>query len=590
MVFYFLKGAKRYFGWGVIFACLVSFTDLINPKIIAYTVDTILNQKESTLPSFLNRWIAGIGGPAYLREHLYIVALAVIFTALFGAVCRFLFQLSNARGAEALVLRMRDSLFEHITLLPYSWHNENHTGDIIQRCTSDVETIKGFLSEQLTGLFRVLVLFVFAIYFMININSALTIISVVTIPIIVIYSLWFHGRIGDAFEKADEEEGVLSAIAQENISGVRVVRAFGQEIYERKRFEKQNANYTKLWVDLMKIFAQYFALSDFFCYFQNLLVLVFGAYQCVYGNLSAGDYIAFFSYNAMLTWPIRSLGRIVANLSRTGISVERLRYIMNAPVETDAKDTIEPDMSRDIVFDHVSFRYDQNTPYVLKDINITIPAGKTVGIIGKTGSGKSTLVSLLDRIYELEEGSIRIGDTDIQNVSRFWLRKQIGMILQEPFLFSRTLKNNITIGIPDADMQDIEEAVYAADLQETIDNFHDGYETFVGERGVTLSGGQKQRTAIAQMLIRKPPVMIFDDSLSAVDARTDARIRSHLKTYAGASTILFISHRITTIQDADLILVMDDGKIIQQGTHDELIKKEGLYKRIYDLQVQEEVL
>ncbi len=590
LVFYFLKGAKRYFAAGIIFAFLVSFIDLINPKIISYTVDTILNHKDADLPKFVLQWIDAIGGPSYLREHLYIIAFVVIVTALLGALSRYCFQLNNSKGAEVLVQRMRDTLFERIMELPSSWHNENHTGDIIQRCTSDVETIKGFLSEQLTGLFRVLVLFGFAIYFMVDIHPTLSIIALVMMPLVVIYSILFHGRIGSAFEKADTEEGVLSSIAQENISGVRVVRAFGQEIYEQKRFEKQNADYTKLWVDLMRIFAEYFAFSDFFSYFQILTILVAGAYYCVQGSLSAGNYIAFLSYNGMLTWQIRSLGRMISNLSRAGISVERLRYIMNSLVEVDLGQKLTPDMHQDIVFDHVSFRYDDKTPDVLKDISFTIPAGKTIGIIGKTGSGKTTLVSLLDRLYECKEGVIRVGDIDIRDIKLSWLRRQIGMILQEPFLFSRTLKENISIGVPDADMSDISEAVLAADLTETIEGFHDGYDTFVGERGVTLSGGQKQRTAIAQMLMRKPAVMIFDDSLSAVDARTDAIIRANLKQYAGKSTIIFISHRITTIQDADLILVMDDGEIIQQGTHDQLIQKEGLYKRIYDLQVQEEML
>ncbi len=591
LVLYFLKGSKRYFARSVFFACMVSLLDLINPKILSFTVDSVLNDLPSSLPGFVNDIIAGIGGTQFLKEHLSYISLTVIAVACVGALSRYLFRLNNSRGAETLVQRMRNTLFEHILHLPFSWHSENRTGDIIQRCTSDVETIKVFLSEQLTALVRILVLITLALYFMFDIQPRLALVAMAFTPVIVMYSFFFHRRIGSAFEHADIEEGKLSSIAQENLTGVRVVRAFGREKYERTRFESQNDSYTAEWVRLMKILSQFWATGDLFSGLQVLVITVTGSWLCVRGQLSAGDYIAFVAYNMMLAWPVRSLGRVISQMSKASISIERLRYIMNSEAEKDREGAAEADMSGDIVFDHVSYAYDNGSAEVLEDVSFTIPAGSTFGILGGTGSGKSTLMYLLDRLYELppENGRITIGGVDIADMKAEWVRKNIGIVLQEPFLFSRTLSENIRISVQDADMKQIREAAGIASLDETIDHFDRGYDTYVGERGVTLSGGQKQRTAIAQMLIRKPPVMVFDDSLSAVDAETDAKIRHALKESIGESTVILIAHRITTLMQADHIIVLDKGKVLEEGTHAELLEQGGIYRRIHDLQMAQEV-
>lgn len=586
LILFFLNGSKRYFIGAIFFACLVSLLDLIDPKIISFTVDTVLGDSKTTIPTFIENIINSFGGITWLKSHLGVIALCVIGVSIIAALCRFLFNLCNTKGAEKLVHTMRNELFDHILHLPFSWHSENQTGDIIQRCTSDVEQIKIFLSEQLTLLFRFIILIVLAIYFMLTINVKLTLVASIFIPIIVGYSLFFHKGIGESFEKVDIEEGKLSSIAQENLTGVRVVRAFGRESYERERFEKQNEYYTSMWVHLMNLLAAFWSSADLFSYLQIMCVLAYGAVLTVNGEMSAGDYIAFNSYANMLMWPIRMLGRVIANLSKAGISIDRLMYIMNSEEEHDKEDAKDIDMHQDIIFDHVSFQYENGTAEILEDISFEVKAGTTVGILGGTGSGKSTLMYLLDRLYELKdgEGSITIGGVDIKDIKSDCLRKNIGMVLQEPYLFSRTLEENIAIALPDMDHEKVRLAAKVASLDHAIEHFQEGYQTYVGERGVTLSGGQKQRTAIAQMLISKPPIMVFDDSLSAVDAETDAKIRSALKENVGDSTVILIAQRITTLMNADLILVMDNGKIIERGTHDQLIQQDGIYKKIYDLQ------
>ena len=586
LILHFLSGSKRYFAISMLFAGLVSLLDMVNPKIISYTVDSVIGTKPAALPGVVDRLIANVGGAGALRAHPIWIAAAVLVIGCLAALCRYIFRTMNTRGAETFVRKMRDDLFAHIMYLPYTWHSENSTGDIIQRCTSDVNTIKRFISEQLVQLFRTVIMIVLALFFMGRIHFRVMLGSALMIPVIVIYSLIFHVKIGTAFEKVDVEEGVLSSIVQENLTGVRVVRAFGREVYERGRFEKQNTYYTGFWIRLMTITSMYWSVADILTGLQILFIMLFGSVACIHGTLTVGGFIAMTSYNMMLIWPVRQLGRVISEMSKAGISIERLRYIMNSEIETDSKEAGEPPMDRDITFENVTYAYANAPSPVLKDISLTIPAGSTFGILGGTGSGKSTLMYLLDHLYDLgpDGGRITIGGVDIANIKKDYLRRNIGMVLQEPFLFSRTLSENIGITGHEKNMDEIRRAAKIASIDDAIESFTSGYDTFVGERGVTLSGGQKQRTAIAQMLISKPPIMIFDDSLSAVDAETDMRIRRAIQENTGSSTVILIAHRITTLMNADHIIVLDKGKIREQGTHEELLAQNGLYRRIYDLQ------
>ena len=587
LVLYFLRGSKRYFAGSAVFAALVALLDMLRPRIISFTVDSVIGTQEPSAGPFVTRLLEMGGGIEALRTRLLWIAVFAAAVGALAAICRYIFRSLNARGAEHFVERMRNELFSHIMYLPFTWLGQNSTGDIIQRCTSDVQTIKRFIAEQMTSLVRTFLLIIMALCFMGGIDLRLMGMSSVFIPIIVAYSLFFHTRIGSAFEKADIEEGKLSAIAQENLTGVRVVRAFGREMYERERFEKQNVLYTNFWIHLIRLLSMFWSSGDVLTGLQVLSVTVLGSVLCVQGQLSAGDFIAAVSYTIMLTWPVRTLGRVISEMSKAGISIDRLRYIMNSACEEDRPGMVKADMTGDIVFDHVSYAYENAPGEVLRDVSFTVPSGSTVGILGGTGSGKSTLMYLLERLYQLPEGNgtIRIGGVDIRDIEAKHLRSNIGIVLQEPFLFSRTLAENIGITKKEPQLKEIRKAASIASIDESIQSFTSGYETFVGERGVTLSGGQKQRTAIAQMLLRQPPVMIFDDSLSAVDAETDMKIRHALRQETGGATVILIAHRITTLMHADNIIVLDKGRVRETGTHEQLLAQNGLYRKIYDLQM-----
>ena len=588
----FLTGAKRYFAVSLLAAGITALADMVHPQIIRAAVDCAIGGKEGNFPAFVMKFVNSLGGFAYLGEHLWMMALAIVVVALVQVVAQYAFRVNNAKGTETLVKTMRDQLFCHIEGLPFAWHMKNHTGDIIQRCTSDIDTIKSFVSEQMTSIFRIVILLVLSVSFMLSMHLGLTLIALAPIPAVIGYSLWFHGRVQAGFTECDENEGKLSAMAQENLTGVRVVRAFGRERAEIDRFRNQNDHYTGLWERMAKVLSRFWSISDVLSGVQIMLVVIFGAVFCVRGSLSEGEYIAFIAYNSMLVWPVRQLGRMISELSKAGVSLDRIAFIMNSPLEREDPEAEEAPLDGDIRFEHVDFSYDGGTP-MLKDVSFTMKAGTTLGILGGTGSGKSTMMLLLDKLYDLgpEDGSITIGGRDIRKIKTEHLRRGIGMVLQEPFLFSRTIAENIGIASPDMEMEAIRSAARAAALDETVTSFAQGYDTVVGERGVTLSGGQKQRLAIARMLTRETPIMIFDDSLSAVDTQTDAKIRAAISRRFGKASVILISHRITTLSAADKILVMDRGRIVEKGTHEALKTAGGIYQKIYETQtgIREEV-
>ena len=586
LLYHFLKGSKGFFIFCMLCAALSGLAEMLTPQIIRVTVDNVLgNAPTDTLSPLVQKLLAAAGGAEAIRSRLWIMALAVVAVSVLKVAAIYGFRVSNARGGETLVKNMRDTLYRHIERLPFQWHMQNHTGDIIQRCTSDIDTTRNFISEQLTPLIRILFMVVLSIVFMLGMNVPLTFIAMAPLPVIVWYSLFFHRKFRKGFQECDENEGKLSAMVQENLTGVRVVRAFGRERYERDRFGKQNNFYTSLWVKLGRLMAFFWCSADILSGVQIMLVVIFGVLFCLNRGMTAGEFIAFLSYNGMLVWPVRQLGRMISEMSKAGVGIDRIGYIMDAEEEKDRPGASDAPMDGDIRFEHVSFAY-EGCPEMLHDIDLTIPAGSTLGILGGTGSGKSTMMYLLDRLYPLPEdgGRITIGGKDIREIRLEHLRRNIGIVLQEPFLFSRTIRENLALTSPGIGEEEIREASRAACLEETIDSFTKGYDTFVGERGVTLSGGQKQRAAIARMLTRSTPIMIFDDSLSAVDTETDAKIRAALEKRFGSATIILISHRITTLSKADKVLVLDHGAVAQYGTPAELSAQPGLYRQIEEIQ------
>ncbi len=569
-----------------IFATLLgTLFSFLLPQLIKVTVDSIIDSKPYDLPAVLTGFIEAHWSREYLRAHLYIPAGFAAMLAVIAGVMNYVRRYEAGRFAEGTVKDLRDALYSRIARLPFSWHIKVQTGDIIQRCTSDIETIRSFLSMQLVELVRVVIMVITAAAMMFTINVRLTVVTLVFIPIIMGYSVYFYTRAGERFKKADEAEGVLMTTVQENLTGVRVVRAFGREAYEFDKFNRANDAFSQLWLRLGDILSIYWGFGDLVTGLQNAIILVLGVIFVVNGGgLTLGGLIAFMSYNAQITWPIRSLGRILSEMSRTGVSVTRIRDILETPPEIDPADALRPALSGELEFKDVTFSYDDGEQ-VLQHVSFTVPAGSTLAILGTTGSGKSSIAHLLARLYDLEPqcGVITIDGIDIRDIARDCLRRQVGLVLQEPFLFSRSIYENIRAS-RDLPIEQVRDCAAIAAVDEAISGFEKGYDTVVGERGVTLSGGQKQRVAIARMLAQEPAVMIFDDSLSAVDTGTDAKIRAALAARLGRKTTILISHRATTLMQADCIIVLDAGKIVERGTHEELMEAGGMYSRVVNIQ------
>ena len=578
----FLVGARGAFAAAVAASFITTVLNSLTPQIFRFTIDSVLGS--SRYP--------------YLSEHLWVMALILAAVALLSGAAMFVSRYQTARAGENFAQNMRDTLFTHVQKLPMSWHDKNQTGDIIQRCTSDVEVIRNFVVTQLLEVFRTIFLVAVSFGMMVAMNVKLSMIVLLFVPLVVVYSAVFYRLIARRFTDADEAEGALSTVVQENATGVRVVRAFGREKYEMDRFLEKNNAFANLWIRLGTLSGLYWGVGDLITGLQVVTIIVLGAVEAVHGNISVGELVAFASYNTALVWPIRGLGRILSDMSKAGVSFDRVDYILGSQEEGYQKEP-SPEASvkhvdrggklwksYDISFSHVDFQYEDGKK-VLDDVSFHIPQGATFGILGGTGSGKSTIVQLLERFYSLKDqrSSITIGGKDIREIPLEQLRRNIGMVLQEPFLYSRTIRENIAASRPDATMEEIREAARIACVDDAIMSFPDGYETLVGERGVTLSGGQRQRVAIARMLLQKAPIMVFDDSLSAVDSETDHKIRQALKECMKNTTVILISHRITTLMGASQILVLNQGKMEEMGTHQELIERNGIYRQVYEIQM-----
>ncbi|MCP4142769.1 MAG: ABC transporter ATP-binding protein [Chloroflexi bacterium] len=528
-----------------------------------------------------------------LSSTIIWVASGFVGLALFEGGFSYISGRLAAYTAEGLARRLRDFLFDHIQRLSFSYHGSTAVGDLIERVTSDVDAVRRFFSEQAIGVGRIVLIFFINFAALLNLNAKLAWISVVVIPFMLYMSLWFFKRVTKRYEKYQEQGTVLSTTLQENLSGVRVVKAFARQDYEKKKFDGDNWEKFQRGRHLLLMHSLFWPISDLVLGAQMLGGFIYAATMAINGEITVGTYLAYVGLVAWLIWPIRNLGRLIVQTSTGLVSYGRLMEITKQDREPLSDGKIEPEGSvrGEIVFDNVSFAYEDEksdgTP-VLKNISFHSKPGQAVALLGSTGSGKTSLVNLLPRFYDYTSGSLRLDGVELRDYSRKYMRAQTGIVEQEPFLFSRSIRENITYGVgrkvSDAE---IEEAARAAAVHDVILTFPDGYKTLVGEKGVTLSGGQKQRIAIARTLLKNPQILILDDSTSSVDTATEAEIRAALNKLMENRTTFIIAHRIQSVMVADLILVLDHGEIIQAGTHEELLAvKDGMYKEIYDIQTQ----
>ena len=562
---------------------------------VAATVALAVSALSRTLTYLLLRYFAdtvlGAQSLAFgtLNQTLAVIALGFVGLACFEGLFAYLSGRLAAYTAEGITRRLRDYLFDHIQRLSFAYHSKTPTGDLIERVTSDVDALRRFYSEQAIGVGRILLVFIINFIALLNLHTELALLSVIAIPIVLGVSVWFFKMVTKRYEQYQEQEAILSTTLQENLTGVRVVKAFARQSYEMGKFEKDNAEKFRRGRRLLVMHSMFWPLSDIVLGFQMLFGFVYAANLTMQGVITVGTYLAYVGLVIQLIWPIRNLGRIIVQASSGLVSYSRLMEIVKQDREPLFDGQIQPNgpARGDLVFDNVAFMYTDGKQHVLKDISFHVKPGQAVALLGSTGSGKTSLVNLLPRFHEYTGGSILLDGAELKEYPREYLRKQIGIVEQEPFLFSRSIRENITYGVGrDISQDEIERAAKAAAIHDVILTFPDGYNTLVGEKGVTLSGGQKQRVTIARTLLKNPRILILDDSTSSVDIETEAEIREALNALMQNRTTFIIAHRIQSVMIADLILVLDKGAVVQMGTHEALLAQDGMYRRIYDIQTR----
>lgn len=519
---------------------------------------------------------------------LWMIALGFVLLAAIEGSFAFLSGRLAAFTAEGITRRLRNFLYDHIQHLTFSYHSKMQTGELIQRSTSDVDAVRRFYADQAISVGRIILLFIINFTALLTLNVKLAFYSIIAIPVIIGVSVYFFRKVAKAYEAYQEQEATLSTTLQENLSGVRVVKAFARQSYEIDKFEKDNWEKFIRGRNLLRIQAIFWPVSDLICGFQMLAGYLIGALMAISGDISVGTYIAYTGLVVWIIWPMRNLGRLIVQTSTGLVSYDRVCQILKEEREPLEEGEVRPEspVKGRLDFQNVSFEYEPGEK-TLEDISFICKPGQVIALLGSTGSGKTTLVNLLPRFFEYTSGRILLDGIDLNRYPRKYLRQQIGIVEQEPFLFSRSIRENITYGLDrKVSMEEVEQAARAAAIHDVILGFQEGYSTVVGEKGVTLSGGQKQRVTIARTLLKNPRILIMDDSTSAVDTETEAEIRGALENLMIDRTTFIIAHRIQSIMNADLILVMDKGQIVQRGRHAELVAQEGIYKRIFNIQTR----
>lgn len=570
LLYKYIKEDKKIFFLSFLSIIIATLAMMITPIIIRYTIDSIIGDKISDSMGIVTK---------ILDKSLLRVSMVILLITLLRSTAQFFKGYTVAIASQNVAKKLKDKIYSRIQHFTMKVHSEKNSGDLMQRATSDVETVRKFLGIQLVEIVRIVLMVVIIGILMFSLNVKLAFMSVMLIPIVLMFSTIFFIKVKKYFKVSEESESELTDVLQENISIVRVVKAFNNQELEINLFDEKNRHFRDKTYKLIQILATFWSVSDFICYIQIMITVGFGAMMTINGEITLGTYVAFTTYVAMIIWPVRVLGRILSDLGKALVAIERIDEILNLPIEKEYAETIN--FQESIAFNKVNFSYDKNM--VLEGIDLEIKKGETIGILGATGSGKSTLIKLLLGFYPYE-GSITIDGTEVLYANKHSLRSHFGVVLQEPYLFGKSVEENIGIAKETCDKEDIIIASEIANIRSNIEGFNEQYNTLVGEAGVSLSGGQKQRLAIARALINRPDILILDDSLSAVDNETDMKIRENLKEKFEEITKIIISHKVSSITKADKIIVLEEGKIIQKGTHDSLVKEEGFYKDTYEMQ------
>ena len=582
-----LKGYRQKYIGAVIVLGIAAIANTTSLLLLRYIVDTLLNPDAP---------------PADFLPLIILSALAFVVLATLRGGFEFLSSSWAAETGEGIALRLRDYMFDHLQHLSFTYHDRMQTGELIQHSTSDIFAVQQFFSGQAIGIGRIFLLFVVNFTALLWLDVPLALFSVMAVPIVIFMSIIFFHLVGKAYERFQEQDEKVSTALQENLSGVRVVKAFARQEYEIDRFQIENKEKYKRGLVFMRLHSIYWPLSDVLTGYQMLAGFVLGAFLVLTGEgnvfatvgpitltgISLGTYI---SYMALIGWiinPLRNLGRLIVDMTRGIVSFNRLVKIFKEQWEDLGLEETPPvsDVKGNISFKNLNFTYREG-PQVLHDINFDVEAGQTIAFLGSTGSGKTTIMSLLTRFYDYRDGEILLEGVNLSEYPKYFLRETIGVVEQEPFLFSTSIRENITYGVHrEVSDEEVFAATRAAAIHDVILEFPEGYATKVGERGVTLSGGQKQRVTLARTLLKNPKILILDDATSSVDTETESQIRDALDAMMSNRTSFIIAHRIQSVMTADLILVMDKGRIVERGTHDDLMAMGGIYRRTYDMQAQ----
>ena len=571
----------RYLG-GIAALLLAALLLMVRPLLMGQGIDFILSGETARTPGYVRDFVRWFGGRETLAANFWILAALVVLVTCLSGVFTYLKGRWAALASESISRRLRDRLYRHLHHLPSRYHDKADTGDLVQRCSSDVETLRLFLSEQVTEVGRVTFMVLGIAPVLLWLNWQLALVSMVVIPVVLGFAVGFFMVIRRIFREMDESEGAMTTMIQENLTGIRVVRAFARQAFERDKFAGRNAEYRGKWYRVIRTLAVYWSCSDLLCMSQLGAVLGVGAGFIAAGTLSVGEFFAFFTYCNMFIWPVRHPGRVLSEFGKATVSLDRICEILHEPEETDDADAPAPpsvvphEVHGRVEFENLTFSHAADAA-VLHDVSVTVEPGETLALLGPSGSGKSTMINLLLRLYDFEQGSIRLDGVDIRRLPRKFVRAQMGVVLQEPFLFSKSLRENIRLGRGRAGDEEIFAAAEAAHVHDSIASFEQGYDTVVGERGVTLSGGQRQRVAIARALYNRPEVLVFDEATSSLDTKAEMEIKRTIDRFKGNQTLLIVAHRLTTVEDCDTIIWLEKGKLMEIGTPATILPKYRSY-------------